>query len=100
MSVSRFSKRSTSGSSPAAAATRSMLKPGMWSRRATLISSSLLSLGSERNPPTRTHVLDRASQWPEELADVVGEEIGLLEGGEVPAAGHHGPAGDVEEVLG
>ena len=37
MSVSRFSKRSTSGSLPAAAATRSMLKPGMPSRRRTLI---------------------------------------------------------------
>src|SRR5919198_939125 len=35
-SVSRFSKRRTSGSSPAAAATRSMLKPGICSRRWTL----------------------------------------------------------------
>src|SRR5215208_3311637 len=35
MSVSRFSRRRTSGSSPAAAATRSMLKPGMWSSRLT-----------------------------------------------------------------
>src|SRR3989337_3957829 len=41
-SVSRFSMRRTSVSSPAAAATRSILKPGMSSRRLTAIGSSVL----------------------------------------------------------
>jgi len=46
MSVSRFSIRRMSRSSPAAAATRSILKPGMVSRRRTLIGCLLIALAA------------------------------------------------------
>src|SRR5918999_2056846 len=59
MSVSRFSRRRTSGSSPAAAATRSMLNPGMSRSRVTPLGFSPLSTatatisrtGSRRSTP-------------------------------------------------
>src|SRR6516165_5181486 len=36
----------------------------------------------------------------EERSDVASGEFGFLGGGEVPAAGHHGPAADVVEAFG
>src|SRR5262245_61308390 len=39
-------------------------------------------------------------QWPEEFAQIGGEQIGFLERREVAAARHRAPAPDVEEALG
>jgi hypothetical protein len=40
------------------------------------------------------------SERPQELAELVGQQLRLFEGGEVPASRHAGPAGDVAAVFG
>src|SRR5437762_185073 len=50
--------------------------------------------------PYASRNYESCPQRAEEGADVVGEQLGLFVGGEVAAARHLGPAGDLEEPLG
>src|SRR5690242_3945462 len=58
---------------------------------------------NSRAGPAPPHLPDRlvsAVHGGEERGDVAGDQLGLLGGGEVTAAGHHGPAADVIQALG
>src|SRR5438105_2804546 len=61
MSVSRFSSRRTSGSSPAAAATRSILNPGMASRRVPTTAIVAVALLVALAEPAVAHAHVRSS---------------------------------------